>query len=107
MKYRYYFKDIYELAIHYEHPKTGISCLHYYHELGLAQEYLINGSFEGTITWNYDETAYYPDVAKQIEETLRSIEGTELWKKSNEYERFYDNVNSHYTKKWILGEKTK
>jgi len=103
MNYRYFFIDIYEWAIHYEKEKTLISRLHTFHELGTAREFLINGSFEGTITWEAGETAYYPNIAKQIENTLMNIEGNELWDKSNEYERFYDKVKNNYTKKYILG----
>lgn len=103
MKYKYYFIDIYEWAIHYEKPKTMISELHLFHELGLAKEYLMHGSFEGTITWKSENTAYHPDVASQIENTLKKYQGNESWNKSNEYNRFYSKINGHYNKKYILG----
>ena len=103
MKYKYYFIDIYEWAIHYEKKKTLVSQLHNFHELGVAKEYLINGSFEGTLTWESNNTAYYSDIAKQIENTLKNFQGTESWNKSNEYNRFYSKINGHYNKKYILG----
>lgn len=43
MNYRYYFKDIYELAYHYEISHDTVSTpLHAAHEDGIAQEYLLS-----------------------------------------------------------------
>lgn len=65
----------------------------------------MSGYFEGSIAWQTDETAYYPNVAKQVENTLKNIQGTELWEVSNEYDRFYERLNGNYTKDMILGGK--
>lgn len=105
MKYRYYFIDIYEWALHYGEtfPPSIVSSLHIFHEAGTAQEYLMNGSFEGVLTWKIGNTAYHPNVASQIENTLKELQGSESWELSNEYERFYKKINGHYDKKYILG----
>ena len=109
MKYRYSFIDIYEWALHYESgfPPSDVSSLHYFHEAGLAKEYLMEGCFEGKITWEVGDTAYSPNVALQIENTLKKLQNYQSWQDSNEYERFYNNVKKHYDKKYILGGKYK
>lgn len=63
----------------------------------------MSGNFEGTITWKKENTAYHPDVASQVENTLKEYQGIESWNKSNEYNRFYSKINGHYDKSNILG----
>lgn len=48
MTFRYYVKDIYEWAYHYDNE---MKILHDMHEAGVAQEYLVSGYFERTISW--------------------------------------------------------
>ena len=65
INYTYYVIDIYEWAWHYdEDTLSGI--LHAFHESGEAQEYLMNGSFSGTIKWTKGEDAYTENVRNQI-----------------------------------------
>lgn len=48
MTFRYYVKDIYEWAYHYD---GELKILHDLHEAGVAQEYLVSGYIERTISW--------------------------------------------------------
>ncbi len=95
MNYKYYVIDLYEWAFHSD--KDPLSYIfHVYHENGLAQEYIIKGSFEGTITWSAGETAFYPNVINQIKKTLEYWEGSTCWEMSNEYDRLIDKVGNFY-----------
>ena len=65
MNYKYYVIDLYEWAFHSD--KNPLSYIfHMYHEKGLSQEYIIQGGFEGTVTWSAGETAFYPNIINQI-----------------------------------------
>ena len=102
MKYRYYFKDIYEWAYHYDHDPLSFM-FHYYHETGQAQEYLMNGSFEGEITWTAGETGFTPHVLEQVKSTLQKWENDIRWEQSNEYDRFISDVEKHDNYKDVKG----
>ena len=98
MKYRYYFKDIYEWAYHYD--ETLLSYIfHSYHEKGWAQEYLMSGSFEGNLTWKSGETAFNLNVLEQVQTTLKHWEDETRWEKSNEYDRFISDIKKNGYKK--------
>lgn len=103
MQYRYYFKDIYEWAYHYEINHESVSTpLHAAHEVGLAQEYLMQGYFEGYLTWNLNEKVIDKTVAQQIFMTLADKEGglgsnqSYTWTKSNEIERFKESLSMEW-----------
>ena len=80
MTYRYYMIDIYEWV---QDPHGTVelddigSILHVYHHDGSAQQYLMNGFFEGTIIWEEGDSAYHKNVFEQIRNTIVSIEGEE------------------------------
>ena len=95
MKYRYYFKDIYEWAYHYDKDPGDISAiLHGAHESGDAQEYLMQGYYEGYLSWTLNDKITDKTIAQQIFMTLAEKEDgigsnpSEKWTKSNEIERF-------------------
>ena len=64
--------------------------LHSYHESGLAQEFLMEGKFIGTLTWQAGDDARQMDVVNQIKETLKSKQNPTRWDKSNEYDRWIE-----------------
>lgn len=67
MNYRYYFKDIYEWAYHYEISHDTVSTpLHAAHEAGIAHEYLMQGYYEGNLSWSDCEKVTDRNVAQQI-----------------------------------------
>lgn len=76
---------------------------HYYHETGQAQEYLMNGSFEGEITWTAGETGFTPHVLEQVKSTLQKWENDIRWEQSNEYDRFISDVEKHDNYKDVKG----
>ncbi len=96
MTYKYYVKDIYEWAYHYDGEILSQQ-FHIYHEQGLAQEFLINGQFLGEITWFGGEDAYLKDIPSnvkhQIENTLKNHMENEKWSSCNEYDRFFSYLN--------------
>ncbi|MBR1431453.1 dockerin type I domain-containing protein [Ruminococcus sp.] len=95
MTYRYYFKDIYEWAYHYEQDHESVStALHAAHEDGLAQEYLMQGHYDGGLSWTLGEKITSRDIAQQIFLTLADREEglgdnpSVIWTNSNEIDRF-------------------
>lgn len=83
--------DIYEWAWHYDKDMlSGI--LHAFHESGDAQEYLIKGSFSGTIKWTRGEDAYNENVCNQIKSTMQGWVYDDQWKLFNEYDRFISSI---------------
>lgn len=100
MHYRYYIKDIYEWAYHYEaYDPYGLSnILHSAHEAKVAQEYLIQGYFEGYLSWDLGDMITERAVADQIFTTLADKEGglgnvqSVIWQKSNEIERIKESL---------------
>lgn len=96
MNYTYYVKDIYEWAYHYDKDLMS-GLFHTYHEQGVAQEFLMNGQFTGTITWTSGEDAYVKNVSNvrnQIKETLKTSTGSKQWLISNEYDRFLNYIDN-------------
>ena len=93
MTYTYYFMDIYEWAQHYD-PGLLNMTLHSYHEFGLAQEFLMEGKFNGTLTWQAGDDARQTDVVNQIKETLQSKQNSTRWDKSNEYDRLIEKFSN-------------
>ena len=100
MNYRFYFKDIYEWAAHEENDPLSISAiLHGLHEAGLAQEYLMQGHLNGSLSWNLNEGVTTRTVAQQLFMTLADKENglgdnqSYQWIKSNEVERFKKEMN--------------
>lgn len=96
MNYTYYVKDIYEWAYHYDKDSMS-GTFHTYHEQGLAQEFLMNGQFTGTITWTSGEDAYTKNVSNvrnQIKETLKESIESKRWLISNEYDRFFAYIDN-------------
>lgn len=85
MNYSYSFLDIYEWAYHYDGTML-YRILHSYHEDGWAQEFLMEGKFIGTLTWQAGDDARQMDVVNQIKETLKSKQNPTRWDKSNEYD---------------------
>lgn len=73
MKYRYYLSDIYEWI------PNGLddigTYLYPFHKLGIAKQYLMDGYYEGEITWNTGESACDHDIYYQIMDQMRSILG--------------------------------
>lgn len=107
MKYRYIFKDIYEWTAHYDNGIYSETnpfdlnkindleyALHFMHESGYAKEYLMEGEFEGTITWTAGQTAFDGDVFKTIKETLKKQVSLINWLNGNEYTRFENQVSN-------------
>lgn len=103
MNYRYYFKDIYEWAYHYEIRHDTISTpLHAAHEAGIAQEYLMQGYYEGNLSWSDCEKVTDRNVAQQIFLTLADKEGglgnnpSVIWLDSNEVDRFKEKLSMEW-----------
>lgn len=94
MKYRYYFSDIYEWTVGFDptddKPDVGVY-FHYFHEMGYAKQYLMDGYFEGTITWTEGEAASDFNVYNQIMETMKEIRGV-FWGLGNESDEYYDKI---------------
>ena len=65
MKVRYYIKDIYEWAYHYDDDNLSL-LLHSMHEAGFSQEFLMDGIFEFTIEWDGTPEPKNSDIMKQI-----------------------------------------
>lgn len=70
MKYRYHIIDIYEWAAHDKNPDDLSIMMHRLHEYGLSRQYLINGYFEGEITWVRGQRTSDEEVMNQILKTL-------------------------------------
>ena len=49
--------------------------MHPLHEFGIAKQYLMDGYYEGEITWNMGESACDYDIYYQIMEQMRTILG--------------------------------
>lgn len=97
MQYRYYFKDIYEWAYHYDKDPWDVSAvLHGAHETGNAQEYLMKGYYGGYLSWNLNDKITDITIAQQILRTLADKEGglennqSYKWARSNEVDRFME-----------------
>lgn len=90
MKYRYYLNDIYEWT--FEDPPDIGNVLLYFHQMGYAKQFLMDGYFEGTITWNAGASACDYDVYSQIMDTLKEIQGS-YWGQYNESESYYAELN--------------
>jgi len=92
MDYTYYVIDIYEWAWHYDDDMlSGI--FHSFHESGDAMEYLMIGSFSGTIKWKKGENAYTMNVCNQIKSTMQNwVDDSEQWNSFNEYDRFINDI---------------
>ena len=81
MRYRYYLNDIYEWVETesiYEWIKDRDDIgtpLHQFHKFGIAKQYLMDGYYEGEITWNTGESVCDYNVYYQIMDQMRSILG--------------------------------
>lgn len=98
MEYSYYIIDIYEWAYHSDTNDELSSKLHIFHELGDSQEYLLQGKFEGSITWTSGTTANSINIYYQIAETLKEKGGGLFgvnWNKSNEYDRLLSRISDN------------
>lgn len=104
MTYRYCINDIYEwtptqisrvnnLELEYVKDDLGY-ILHTLHRHGYAKEFAMSGSFEGTLTWKAG--ALIDDVAQQIKNDLKNIEGFRRWTNSNVFDKFYSNTHMDY-----------
>ncbi len=97
MRYRYIVKDIYEWTAHYDeagnffdepHYHLEPTSLHWFHEFGSAEEYLMYGEFEGVLAWTAGQTAFDSDVFETVKQTLKDNVSWKSWLEGNEYERF-------------------
>ena len=83
MKVRYFIKDIYEWAYHYDDEELSM-ILHSMHEAGFAQEYLLNGYIDFTIEWDQfpqiDDTDTMQQIAKQF---VQNVIDAESFRKYN------------------------
>ena len=61
---------------------------HSFHESGLAREFLMDGYFEGTITWDEGASADDEIIMQQIVEGMKNIEGVLRWNKNNSLDLF-------------------
>ena len=86
MKYRYCLNDIYEWTEEPGELDIG-NVLHPFHKAGYAKQFLLDGYWEGTITWKDGQGAYDKNVYNQIIETLRNNIGLyyESYDMSDEY----------------------
>ena len=108
MTYRYCVSDIYEWTptqISSFDLETGEpiytkdalgTIFHYFHEIGYAKEFLIDGYFEGTITWEAGAAADDKDVFDQITATMKSTEGSMRWDLSNCIDTFVNRSRADY-----------
>lgn len=96
MKYRYYLNDIYEWVNEGDFDIGMI--LHYFHEMGYAKQFLIDGYFEGTISWQEGSSALDIDVYQQIIDTMHEIQGpyAGLYDEAKEYYNIANRTNTNY-----------
>ncbi|MBR5513543.1 MAG: hypothetical protein IKV85_06110 [Ruminococcus sp.] len=69
--------------------------LHSFHESKLAQEYLIQGYIESSLTWNLNDRIVDEDIVQQIFMTLAEKQDgieNETWIKSNEIDNFKESL---------------
>lgn len=93
MKYRYYLNDIYEWVNIGRFDDIG-TVLHFFHEMGYAKQYLIDGFFEGEITWKEGDSALDKDVYDSIMNTMHEIQGF--------YAYLYDESDEYYEKSQVF-----
>lgn len=62
--------------------------------MGYAKQFLIDGYFEGIITWTEGASACDYYVYNQIMSTLKDIQGS-YWGQYNESESYYDELNKN------------
>lgn len=104
MKYRYIFKDIYEWATHYDttgnfnlEPSYSFEpgALHWFHEVGAAEEYLMRGEFEGELTWTAGQTAFEEGIFEAVKQTVQNRVSAKAWLEGNEYDRFEQAIEAN------------
>ena len=69
MKYKYYIKDIYEWAAHYDDTELS-AFMHSLHEAGFAKEFLISGYIEDTIIWYDGENLSDEIILQQLVKSM-------------------------------------
>ena len=87
MRYRYYLNDIYEWVNTGGMDDIGTP-LHFFHEAGYAKQYLIDGFFEGEISWKEGDSALEKSVYDSIINTMHEIQGL--------YAELYDESVAYY-----------
>ena len=94
LHYRYYMSDIYEWT---NEGKLDIgTVLHFFHEIKWAKQFLINGYFEGTITWTEGQSATDWNVYNQLMDEMCEIEGDSRWNQSSRFYDYYRGNNISY-----------